>query len=92
MLLGFIRPQRSLLQGTVVITTHGSYTHASPPTIKEGDEDECIRLDHPPAKKVKSTKSGVSNVCRGGAIGKWRDMSVWMLASREKSQYKTYIV
>lgn len=46
-----------------MITTHGSYTHASPPTIKEGDEvDECIRLDHPPAKKTKSGKSGASNL------------------------------
>lgn len=47
--------------GTVVITTKGSYTRASPATIKEGDDeiDECIKLDHPPAKK-KSNKSLVS--------------------------------
>ncbi|CAL1140611.1 unnamed protein product, partial [Cladocopium goreaui] len=47
--------------GTVVITTKGSYTRASPATIKEGDDevDECIQLDHPPAKK-KSNKSLVS--------------------------------
>jgi len=47
--------------GVVIITTKGSYTRASPATIKESDEgEECIQLDHPPAKKksVKSLTSG----------------------------------
>lgn len=53
--------------GIIVITTHGSHTHASPPTIKEADEvDECIQLDHPPAKKSKSGRSVASVIGKDG--------------------------
>ena len=48
-----------LFSGTVVITTKGSYTRASPATIKEGDDevDECDLAQEPQGMVVNSWKT-----------------------------------